>query len=485
MIRRLLSVLTLCLLISTPADAGDARPSAGAVDETLELCELILRHHVLPPTRQEMLVSALRNVYRKAGTPFPLDLSQQFSDATSPDELREIMVDQIDSLPAQDRIRNEKLGETLRRGLFAVVPGHVGVMAAENERVNAQFRSNRYVGTGIALSVDNGVPIMQRVIPGGPADSVGALDGDHIEAIQGESTDGMSLKRVVELLRGPEGSDVTVALRQPTEKQPRVVTITRGVVPFETITGYECFPAEPDGVVAYLRIDRLSASCVHELRQYGTRFEHDGVDGLVLDLRFTTPGDVHHAVLLADALLDGKEIGRVRTLDGDRTYIAESGELFPNLKLGIVVSRDTRGTVEWLAAALQDAGRAVVFGDWTPGEAFASKALPTADDAQVLMLPTALLERAGGRNLLRSAADERKPVTSEIFVRDDGAGRDAPWGVSPDVPLPTQGAALAQMPAAAARQLLNPRERPTNRLNPIEVPRGATVEPEDGSASDD
>jgi carboxyl-terminal processing protease len=459
MTRQFLSVLTLSLLISTPADSEDTHPSAGAVEDTLELSELILNHHVLPPTRQEMLLSALRSAFRESGTPLPLDVSRRFSNAASTEELRSMMIDRLDAIVAQDRISEDALGEALREGLFAVVPGHVGVIAAENERVNAQFRSNRYVGTGIALSVDNGVPIMHQVIPGGPADSVDALDGDRIEAIQGESTNGMSLKRVVELLRGPEGTDVTVSLRQPGENQPRVVTITRGVVPFETITGYELFSAGDNGVVAYLRIERLSASCVHELQTCSEKLKRDGVHGLVLDLRFTTPGEIHHAVLLADALLDGTEIGRVRTLDGDRNYVAEPGELFPDLKLGILVARTSRGTVEWLAAALQDAGRALILGELTPGAAFASEAIPTAREDQVLILPTALLERAGGRNLLRPVAGERSRNSPEAIVRSEMhiSPQTAPWGVQPDVPLPARTSQeLAGMPAAAAHRLLNP-----------------------------
>jgi C-terminal processing protease CtpA/Prc len=53
----------------------------------------------------------------------------------------------------------------------------------------------------------------------------------------------------------------------------------------------------------------------------------------------------------------------VITRTGIRDYTAEPDALYPELKLGVLVGRGTRGTVEWLAAALQSNQRAIVFGE--------------------------------------------------------------------------------------------------------------------------
>lgn len=474
-------VLGTCLLTGAASSGADEPTSAAAVGATLQLAETILEHHVLPPTRQEMLLAATRNAYQRVGVSPPLDLSRRFSDAASPDELRSIMQEQLDALLAEHPVRQDKLAEVLREGLFAATPGNVRLVNAENERVAEQFRSNRYVGTGIQLSMVDRVPTMVRVFPGGPADSVGAVDGDHIRDIDGQSTDGMSIERVVELLRGQEGSDVTVVLQQPASEERRTLTITRGVVPLQTVVNYQLYSGEQDEVVAYLMIERVSASCVNELEKYGEQLHHDGAAGLILDLRFTEPGNVHHAVLLANALLDGEEIGRVRTLSGDRTFVAEPGQLFPDVKIGLLVARGTSGTLEWVAAALQDAGRAMIFGDWTSGRALASEPIPFGSDDQVLILPTALLERPSGRPLFRLFGE---PFAGGFDVETADRAKRNPWGVFPDVPLPAQtGAQLAEMPAAAARQLFNPPPRPQRR-NSLRRSRSRNIESE-RSRSDD
>ena len=147
---------------------------------------------------------------------------------------------------------------------------------------------------------------------------------------------------------------------------------------------------------------------------------------------------MHHAVLLADALLDAGSIGRVRTQQRVRDFQASRDCLFNDMPLAILVSRDTSGTAEWLAAALQDNHRAIIVGTPTAGQGYAKSGVPLPDTDFVLVLATGLLQRADGRLLYGPRSGRMNSSQRLIVPRKSGlvarASRDSVsgWGVQPD-----------------------------------------------------
>lgn len=79
---------------------------------------------------------------------------------------------------------------------------------------------------GVAIGT-NGVVDVRQVVEGFPADLAGIRPGDEILQIDGRSTTGMPLQAAVELLRGPQGSPVTVVIRGITDNTTRSVTLGR------------------------------------------------------------------------------------------------------------------------------------------------------------------------------------------------------------------------------------------------------------------
>lgn len=95
------------------------------------------------------------------------------------------------------------------------------------DRTVAPFPTD-YAGVGVELTARNGGISVVRVIPGGPADGAGVAAGARVLEVAGRPTSGMPLVQVVEALRGPAGSAVTLTLRD--EGEPYRVTIHRGRV---------------------------------------------------------------------------------------------------------------------------------------------------------------------------------------------------------------------------------------------------------------
>jgi C-terminal peptidase prc len=417
-----------------------------------DITDTILRHHLDPPTRQQMILAGIKGLYEAAGLPTPAGLSRRVSALTTAEQFTALLVELWPSRPAKS-LRTRDLVEALVNGLLASVPGGAEIASAKEQKVQEQFQGNRYVGIHIQVRYDKDEKrtIIGGLVPGGPADRSGMKQEDRIEQIDGVDTRDMTIGQVVDRLRGEDGTDVRVTVRQPKAKEARTLRATRGPLFIPTITGiqkktsgeWDFHLGGPDPI-GYLRIREISASTPHELRKVAQQLESAGLRALILDLRGLSSTSLHPTVLLADSLLDHGRIGRVREAERVMTYDATPDTLFRDWSLVALVDAQTAHTAEWLAAALQDNHRALLVGTATqggwiqpkqlpgfPGTAVLRSSVPVGDGAWYLSLITARLEHGDGRPLAASPAP-LNPLAILLRRSPERNERQANGGVKPD-----------------------------------------------------
>jgi carboxyl-terminal processing protease len=87
------------------------------------------------------------------------------------------------------------------------------------------------VGIGLEIKIEDGYPVVESLIPGGPAVKDGRLQhGDRIEGVaEGDQawqpTAGLKLAEVVAKIRGPRGSKVSVRATRPGDEGARLQII--------------------------------------------------------------------------------------------------------------------------------------------------------------------------------------------------------------------------------------------------------------------
>jgi carboxyl-terminal processing protease len=127
-----------------------------------------------------------------------------------------------------------KLSNVALRVAFCATMG-LGMLAAGMFASNAQApqgtaAENGIVGIAIGLTAPTiGAParlVVERVVPGGPAEAAGIRRGDEIVAIDGHRVTGKSLREIVSMIRGQVGTPVTLALSE--KSRTHEVTLTRG-----------------------------------------------------------------------------------------------------------------------------------------------------------------------------------------------------------------------------------------------------------------
>ena len=396
----------LSVVVATATGADDlGTPPAGLAGRAEAIVEAVLAHQIDPPTRQQMILDGLKAVYLAAGVPCPADLARRVSAVATPDQLAALIAEAWPRQAGQD-VKGGTLEDAFCEGMLSALPGAL-LQSATERRATEQIEANLYVGVHIGIIRDETEkwPAIAKVFEGGPADRAGARDGDRIEAIDGVATEGVPIAESIERLRGAEGTDVVVRLRGKAEPEARTLTMTRGRMPRTTVSGTR---KRPDGgwtfrldgpdAIGYAKLDSIAGSTPQELRRVAPLIEAEGIRALILDLRGVSQPGLHPTVLLADTLLDGGTIGRVRTNRSVDVYEAEPDVLFRDLPLAVVVDRTTSGATVWLCAALQDNHRAVVVGT-PPGSAEVQSSVTLPGGAWSVRLTTGRLERGDGRPL--------------------------------------------------------------------------------------
>jgi membrane-associated protease RseP (regulator of RpoE activity) len=94
----------------------------------------------------------------------------------------------------------------------------------------ADRRAGAYVGIGIATQKQRGLVTILSVTEDSPAWRAGLRAGDVIAAIDSVPVDSLSERELVEHIRGPKGSQVTLTIARPGGTKPIAVAVVRGEI---------------------------------------------------------------------------------------------------------------------------------------------------------------------------------------------------------------------------------------------------------------
>jgi carboxyl-terminal processing protease len=274
---------------------------------------------------------------------------------------------------------------------------YMGKAQLENFAINMKLS---LFGIGALLRMDDDYCKIESLTPGGPAARSKKLKpNDRIIAVQqkdGEPVDvvGWKLTKIVELIRGPKGTEVTLTIipadaTDPSER--RTLTLVRDEIKLEdqeakakiidfpeeggkTIrlgvidlpSFYATFdigsPKKPDLASASERSTPKSTTA--DVQQLLKKLVAENVRGIVLDLRRNGGGSLEEAIKLTGLFIGEGPIVQVKDADGD---IVVEFDRDPSISydgpLIVLTSRFSASASEILAAALQDYGRALIVGD--------------------------------------------------------------------------------------------------------------------------
>lgn len=271
-----------------------------------------------------------------------------------------------------------------------------------NEEAYARMREEqkgKFFGVGMIISQRNGKITVIAPIANTPAAKAGIRSGDIIYAIDGESTEGMTVNDAVSKLRGDKGTEVKITIKRPGYKELLTFTIVRDEIPERTVE--YSFMVDKD--TGYILLKSFGEKTGKEMFEALNKLKSLGMKKLVLDLRNNPGGLLNAAAIVSDLFLPkGDLIVYIQGRDeNDRSdFYARNNFGFEDIPLVVLINRGSASGSEIVAGAVQDNDRGLIVGKTSWGKGLVQSVFEI-DKKMALALTTAKYYTPSGRCIQR------------------------------------------------------------------------------------
>ncbi|TYZ11970.1 tail-specific protease [Hymenobacter lutimineralis] len=302
--------------------------------------------------------------------------------------------------------------------------------------------TGRLEGTGAQLSEKDGQIVVAAIVPGSASYRQGELKvGDIIQRVgQGAAepvaVEGLRMDKVVQLVRGPKGTEVRLTVKKP-DASVKVISIIRDVVVLEETYAQSALINQGGKKIGYIMLPSFYAdfnnnggrNSAQDVRQELEKLKKAGAQAVVLDLRFNGGGSLPDAVEMAGLFMASGPMVQVKSRQGRAELIKDPDpQVQYDGPLAVLVNKYSASASEILAGAIQDYKRGVILGNTTYGKGTVQRIFDLD-------------------NMLNAEFNKLKPfgslkLTIQKYYRVNGSSTQFK-GVTPDIMVPDAYSALA------------------------------------------
>ena len=313
-----------------------------------------------------------------------------------------LILDQVDRNYV-DTVDNKKVTDAaIVAALAELDPHSVYMPPVELDAAETDLAGN-FDGIGIQFNVPNDTAIVLEVIPGGPSEKAGLLQGDRILKVGDKVIAGVNFPQdsMVRRMKGPAGSKVEILVGRGKEKIP--FEITRGKVPVHCVDAAFMI----DDTTAYLKLSKFSKTTFQEVNQAAVKLLAQGMKKLIFDLRDNSGGYFDQALLLSNMFLEkGEEIVYMQGLHRKKEdYKADGRGIMKDITLDVLINESTASSSEIFAGAIQDNDRGRIIGRRSFGKGLVQEPIYFNDGSGV-RLTVARFYTPSGRCIQKPYSDD-------------------------------------------------------------------------------
>ncbi len=231
-------------------------------------------------------------------------------------------------------------------------------------------------GIGAQLRDDLSGFTIVRIVEGSPASQGNRLKiGDKIVAVDQEPVVGMDITEAVELIRGPQGSSITLTLLRESKENDLIkeekfnIEIVRGEIVLQESRLETTYEPYGDGIIAILHLfsfyqDENSSSASDIAAAIEKLKNEHRIKGVILDLRNNAGGLLPQAVSVTGLFISNGVVVSVKDNTGKVQHLrnVENRKVWDG-PLVVLTAHTSASAAEIVAQTLQEYGRAIVIGD--------------------------------------------------------------------------------------------------------------------------
>jgi carboxyl-terminal processing protease len=261
-------------------------------------------------------------------------------------------------------------------------PHSIYIPKEELDKMNEPLVGN-FDGVGIQFNLHKDTIVVVSPISGGPSEKVGVRAGDKIIVINDKTVAGVKFTNqdVMDNLRGPKGSKVTIEVKRSGLKDLLKFEITRDKIPLYSVDASYMVNEN----IGYIKINRFAATTMQEFKIGLDSLKKQGMQNLILDLRNNSGGYLNTAIELADEFLGPDKL--IVYTEGNKmprqNNIATKRGEFEKGKLVVLIDEGSASASEIVSGAIQDHDRGLIIGRRSFGKGLVQKPFNLPDGSAV------------------------------------------------------------------------------------------------------
>ncbi len=284
-----------------------------------------------------------------------------------------------------DQVDRDKLTTKAVKSIIEELDPHTSYISQEDFNVVNDPLLGSFHGIGVQFNVLEDTIAIVSVIPGGPSEKTGIIDGDRIVKVNDSLVAGVGLSSngAMRLLKGPKGTMVKVTIFRRGFPELIDFEIIRNVIPTYSLdVAYMV-----NDSVGFIKLNTFSATTYSEFKNAGRELKKQGIKKIILDLRGNTGGYVKPAVEIADDFLEKDKL-IVFTKGNNRpksSIYSRANGMFETVELVVLIDEASASASEILAGAIQDNDRGTIIGRRSFGKGLVQEQLSFPDGSAMRM----------------------------------------------------------------------------------------------------
>ncbi len=286
-----------------------------------------------------------------------------------------------------------KLISSALKGMVGSLDPHSEFMDVDDYQQLQDDTEGQFGGLGLVVAMKDGFATVVAPMDDTPGFRAGILSGDRIIKVEGQSVEKIPLADVVKQLRGKPGTQVNLTVERASGAVKNF-TLTRAIIQMDMvkdINGKREFPLGADKI-GYVRITQFGDQTGDELETALNKLKKQGMQALIIDLRWNPGGLLDEAVNVCEKFLPrGQLIVSTEGRDPKENSVLRAdghGDELNGMPIVVLVNLGSASAAEIVTGCLQDLHRAYILGEKTFGKGSVQSIFPL-DDGSALKLTVA------------------------------------------------------------------------------------------------
>ena len=183
-------------------------------------------------------------------------------------------------------------------------------------------------------------------MPGSPAEKSGLQGGDILLQVNDKDVAGLSLARIVDMVRGPPGTDVHLKVQRDNKPNPLDFDIIRAEVRVPEVTWHML----PGTLIAHIALHDFGKEADEQLKKALEESRAAGAKSIILDLRGNPGGLKDQAVAVTSEFLSSGTVFIEQNARGRRTEVpVQPGGVATEFPMVVLIDGGTASSAEILA----------------------------------------------------------------------------------------------------------------------------------------